>query len=81
MQSLIMIKDDKRRNKEMSMTCERQKELLDSIIDHISAANDTQETLHKLLFLGFTAEELHNDFEFGIDDIKDAEESMDEYED
>ncbi len=64
----------------MSMTYERQKEMLNKIIDHESIGRNCKETIRHLLYLGFTDEELFNDFSFNLHDIEDAEEDMDYYE-
>lgn len=56
------------------MTLERAKELLNQIIDSISIGNTCSETIKQLLFLGFTGEELYNDFGFSLHDVADAEE-------
>ncbi|MBO4847171.1 MAG: hypothetical protein J5525_12875 [Lachnospiraceae bacterium] len=63
-----------------SMTLTRAKELLNRVIDHEAAGRNCQETIKHLLWLGFTGEELHNEFGFNLHDIADAEEDMDEYE-
>ena len=62
------------------MTYERQKEMLNKIIDHESATRTCKETIQHLLWLGFTNEELNNDFDFSLNDITDAEKDMNEYE-
>lgn len=45
-------------------------ELLNQVIDHISAAQNTQNTIHELLLIGFTPEELIHDFNFDDQDVK-----------
>lgn len=62
------------------MTPERMKELLNHIIDHESAGRNCKETIQHLLWLGFTSDELHNEFSFSLSDIEDAEADMKEYE-
>lgn len=61
------------------MTPERQKEMLDRIVESITVARTTKESIQKLLYLGFTSDEIENDFNFSHNDVIDAEESMDEY--
>lgn len=63
------------------MSSERMMELLNRVVDHVCVARDTKESIQKLLYVGFTAKELVSVFRFGADDVRDAEESMDEYED
>lgn len=59
------------------MTPDRAKELLNMVIDHISAANSCRETLRELLKIGFTGEELFSEFSFNLLDVADAEEDVD----
>ena len=54
-------------------------ELLNSIVNHVSCANNTNDTLHKLLLMGFLAEELISEFHFDEDEVKQAE--MEYYDD
>ena len=54
------------------MTLERAKELLNNVIDHISAANSCHETIRQLIDLGFTGQELCDEFSFSLMDIIDA---------
>ena len=54
------------------MTLERAKELLNNVIDHISAANSCHETIRRLIDLGFTGQELCDEFSFSLMDIIDA---------
>ena len=51
------------------MTNKRAMELLNQIIDYTSIARDTEETISELLHMGFSAEELCNEFAFGQEDI------------
>lgn len=51
------------------MTYERSMELLSEIVDYVSIANDTAETIEELLKIGFTSEELINDFSFSKEDV------------
>ena len=54
------------------MTYERSMELLSEIVDYISIANDTSNTIEKLLKMGFTSEELVNVFAFSKEDVNDV---------
>ena len=54
------------------MTKERCMELLNQVIDHVSAAHNTGKQIHELLLIGFTADELINEFNFDADDVNDA---------
>ena len=51
------------------MTLERSKELLNNVINHIAAAENTNETITQLINLGFTKEELL-EFNFSEGDIE-----------
>lgn len=63
------------------MKLSRAKELLNALIDNLSVAERNQTVIQKLLHVGFKEEELINEFNFSIEDVKDAAENMDEYED
>lgn len=54
------------------MTLERAKELLNKVIDHVSVANSCHETIRRLMDLGFTGQELCDEFSFTLMDIMDA---------
>lgn len=54
------------------MTYKRNMELLSEVVDYVSIANDTAETIEKLLKIGFTSEELINDFSFSKEDVDDV---------
>lgn len=58
------------------MTPDRAKELLNMVIDHVSAGNSCRETLRELLKIGFTGEELCGEFSFNLLDVADAEEDV-----
>lgn len=58
------------------MTCERYKELLNVMIDHLSVAERNDEVIKKLLNIGFTEEELINEFNFCEDDVNDVAEEL-----
>ena len=64
----------------MIMDYERQKELLNRIVEHESVARTTKETIKHLLFLGFYDEELVHEYNFSIDDVVEASQEMDDYE-
>lgn len=51
------------------MTLERAKELLNNVINHISVANNCHETIRQLIDLGFTGQELCEEFSFNLMDI------------
>lgn len=54
------------------MTKERCLELLNQVIDHVSATQNTQRTIHELLLIGFTPDELIKTFHFDADDVNEA---------
>ena len=54
------------------MTYERSMELLSEVVDYVSIANDTSDTIEKLLKMGFTSEELINVFAFSKEDVDDV---------
>lgn len=54
------------------MTYERSMELLSEVVDYVSIANDTAETIEELLKMGFTSEEIINDFSFSKEDVDDV---------
>lgn len=66
----------------MSMTYDRQKEMLNRMIDYEAVKRNCKELVQHLLWLGFTDEELFNDFGFyfNLHDIEDAKKDMNEYE-
>lgn len=55
---------------------ERCMELLNSVINHVSVANNTSETIMELLMMGFTTEELVTYFMFSQSDVDDIAEEM-----
>ena len=63
------------------MTRDRAMELLNAYIVHLSVAENNETVIKKLLFIGFTEDELVVDFGFNREEVKDAAEDMDEYED
>ena len=54
------------------MTKKRCMELLNQIINHVSTAQNTQGTIHELLLIGFTPDELIKTFHFDADDVNEA---------
>lgn len=65
-----------------SMSYSRCMELVNQIINHTSAADNTSNTIRKLLYMGFEADELVTFFNFSCDDVdpvvKEMEEGYDE---
>lgn len=64
------------------MSYSRCMELVNQIINHTSAADNTSNTIRKLLYMGFEADELVTFFNFSCDDVdpvvKEMEEGYDE---
>lgn len=63
------------------MTQERCMELLNAFINNLSVAESNQTVLKHLLYIGFTKDELVRHFNYTKEDVKEAEEGMDEYDD
>lgn len=61
------------------MDYERQRELLNRIVEHESIARTTKETIQHLLFLGFKEEELVHEFNFSMNDVIEASQETDDY--
>ena len=59
---------------------EHYKELLNSIIDHVSNCENNSTTIKTLLYWGFTVEDLVQNFNFSESDVKDCEEDIDDFE-
>ena len=63
--------------------CESKEEhyykLLNSIIDHVSNCESNSTTIKTLLNWGFTVEDLVQDFNFSESDVKDCEETMNDF--
>lgn len=55
------------------MTYKRSMELLNAVIDHIYVAEKSQETIRKLFEIGFTAEELVDEFNWSLTDVREVE--------
>lgn len=60
------------------MKLSRAKELLNAMIDHLSVAERNDEVIKKLLHIGFTEDELINEFNFCEDDVKEVATEMEE---
>lgn len=58
------------------MTLARCIELLNQIVEHVCAANDTTESVHELIRMGFEEDELIHQFNFSKEDVYNA---MDTY--
>ena len=54
------------------MTKKRCMELLNQVINHVSTAQNTQGTIHELLLIGFTPDELIKTFHFDAYDVNEA---------
>lgn len=66
---------------ETKMSNERCIDLLNSIVNHVSCARNTSETIQELLLMGFEGDELIHVFNFTKDDVEDAiNEFEEEYE-
>lgn len=55
------------------MTNERAKELLNEVIDYISVANNSNDTIKILFNCGFTPDELIDEFGWSLSDVREAE--------
>lgn len=56
-------------------------ELLNAMIENLHVAESNITVIKHLLYVGFTEDELVNHFNYSRDDVKDALEGMDDYED
>lgn len=65
----------------LTMSNERCMQLLNNIIDHVSCARNTSETIEELLYMGFEENELINHFGFCEDDINNTTNNDDDEED
>ena len=54
------------------MNIERAMELLNQVVNFVSTANDTKDTINELLKYGFEAEELVRDFNFSAKDVEEV---------
>ena len=75
------ISEENWRNQYHPMTLERTKELLNAFINHLSVAENNSTVIQELLSIGFTKDELINEFNFCEDDVKDIIENMKDEED
>lgn len=63
---------------ERPMTLERAMELINGLIDREIELREVKETIYNLLVIGFTADELIEDFNFSLTDVREVEEEMKE---
>lgn len=67
-----MTNAEKQPERKNNMTKERCMELLNQVINHVSVAHNTKQQIYELLLIGFTADELIDEFNFDEDDVNDA---------
>ena len=60
------------------MSLDRAMELINAMIDNLSVAERNNDIIQKLLNIGFTEEELINEFNFCEDDVKEVIKDMEE---
>lgn len=60
------------------MNIERAMELLNAVVDDMFVAEKCSTVIEKLMDLGFTADELVEDFGFSLTDVREVEEDMEE---
>lgn len=60
------------------MSNDRAIELLNAVIDHVSVANNSHETIKTLLKMGFTPTELVETFNWSLTDVREVEEEIKE---
>lgn len=58
------------------MTKERAIELLNAVIDHMSVAERNDEVIRELFNIGFTGDELVEDFGYSLTDVREVEEEL-----
>lgn len=58
------------------MTKERAMELLNSVIDDLSVAERNDNVIRKLFHIGFTGDELVEDFGYSLTDVREVEEEL-----
>ena len=58
------------------MTKERAMELLNAVIDDLSVAERNDVVIEKLMNIGFTGDELVEDFGYSLTDVREVEEEM-----
>ena len=66
------IETEKTKEDHKKMKTERAMEILNNVVNFVSAGNDTGDTINELLKYGFEAEELVNDFNFSKIDVEDG---------
>ena len=63
------------------MTNERCMELLNAVIDNLSVAERNDNVIRKLFHIGFTGDELVEDFGYSLTDVREVEEGLEAEED
>lgn len=63
------------------MTKERAIELLNAVIDHLSIAERNDDVIRKLIHIGFTGDELVEDFGYSLTDVREVEKEIEAEED
>ena len=63
------------------MTKQRAIELLNAVIDNLSVAERNDSVIEKLLHIGFTGDELVEDFGYSLTDVIEVEEELETEED
>lgn len=58
------------------MTKERAMELLNAVIDNLSVAERNDDVIIKLFCIGFTSDELVEDFGYSLTDVREIEEEL-----
>lgn len=58
------------------MTKERAMELLDEVINYFSIAERNSDVIKTLLYIGFTGDELVEDFGYSLTDVREVEEEL-----
>jgi predicted metallopeptidase len=58
------------------MTKERAMELLNNVIDYMSIAERNEVVIENLLHIGFTSDELVEDFGYSLTDVREVEKEM-----
>lgn len=60
------------------MTKERAMELLNAVIDHFSVAEKNSVVIKQLFRIGFTGDELVEDFGYSLTDVREVEEEIED---
>ena len=63
------------------MTKERAMELLNAVIDNLSVAERNSDVIRELFHIGFTGDELVEDFGYSLTDVREVEEDLESEED